>query len=153
MTRRESSTNDGVMENPVFTLEMQVRDYECDLQGIVNNAVYQNYLEHARHQYIRSLGLDFAQMHQESLDPVVFRIEMDFIKPLTSTDVFIVQLKVEKEGRLKFIFAQDIVKKLTGDPVLKAKVFTVFTQKGRPVPPPAPIAAVLEPVVPRGEKP
>ena len=35
----------------VFELKMSVRDYECDLQGIVNNAVYQNYLEHARHQF------------------------------------------------------------------------------------------------------
>ncbi|NLI24182.1 MAG: acyl-CoA thioesterase, partial [Bacteroidales bacterium] len=30
-----------------FELEMEVRDYECDIQGIVNNAVYMNYLEHA----------------------------------------------------------------------------------------------------------
>ena len=42
---------------PDFTLTLAVRDYECDLQGVVNNAVYQNYLEHARHQYLQSLGL------------------------------------------------------------------------------------------------
>ncbi len=35
-----------------FELEFTVRDYECDLQGIVNNAVYLNYLEHTRHQYL-----------------------------------------------------------------------------------------------------
>ena len=29
----------------VYEMEMMVRDYECDMQGIVNNAVYQNYLE------------------------------------------------------------------------------------------------------------
>ena len=29
----------------VFEVVMTVRDYECDIQGIVNNAVYQNYLE------------------------------------------------------------------------------------------------------------
>jgi len=28
-----------------FKVDFEVRDYECDLQGIVNNAVYQNYLE------------------------------------------------------------------------------------------------------------
>ncbi|MBU2223338.1 MAG: acyl-CoA thioesterase, partial [Gammaproteobacteria bacterium] len=31
----------------VFSVDFKVRDYECDMQGIVNNAVYFNYLEHA----------------------------------------------------------------------------------------------------------
>ena len=47
-----------------FELTLDVRDYECDLQGLVNNAVYQNYLEHARHQYLASLGLSFARFHE-----------------------------------------------------------------------------------------
>lgn len=35
----------------IFELEMQVRDYECDMEGIVNNAIYQHYLEHTRHEF------------------------------------------------------------------------------------------------------
>ena len=31
-----------------FTLEIVVRDYELDSEGIVNNAVYLHYLEHTR---------------------------------------------------------------------------------------------------------
>ena len=31
--------------NYIYELEMKVRDYECDLQGIVNNANYQHYLD------------------------------------------------------------------------------------------------------------
>lgn len=40
-----------------------VRDYECDLQGVVNNAAYLNYLEHARHEMLRLSGIDFAELH------------------------------------------------------------------------------------------
>ena len=45
-----------------FSLNLKVRDYECDMQGIVNNAVYQRYLEHARHECLLSRGLSFAEM-------------------------------------------------------------------------------------------
>ncbi len=43
-------------------LEFSVRDYECDLAGMVNNASYLNYLEHARHQFLKGRGIDFAQL-------------------------------------------------------------------------------------------
>ena len=43
--------------NYIYELEMKVRDYECDLQGIVNNANYQHYLEHTRHEFLTSVGV------------------------------------------------------------------------------------------------
>ena len=42
--------------NYIYELEMKVRDYECDLQGIVNNANYQHYLEHTRHEFLTSVA-------------------------------------------------------------------------------------------------
>ena len=56
-------------------LEFVVRDYECDLQGMVNNANYLHYFEHARHQWLESLGIDFAALHKDGIDMVVVRIE------------------------------------------------------------------------------
>lgn len=44
------------MAQYVYELEMKVRDYECDLQGIVNNANYQHYLEHTRHEFLTMTG-------------------------------------------------------------------------------------------------
>ena len=52
----------GIMEY-VFELTMKVRDYECDLQGIVNNANYQHYIEHTRHEFLLTRGVSFADLH------------------------------------------------------------------------------------------
>ena len=54
-----------------FSLNLKVRDYECDMQGIVNNAIYQHYLEHARHEYLLSHGLSFAEMTRQGIVIVV----------------------------------------------------------------------------------
>ena len=35
-------------QNYLFSIDLKVRDYECDLQGVVNNANYQHYMEHTR---------------------------------------------------------------------------------------------------------
>ena len=45
----------------IFELEMQVRDYECDMEGIVNNANYQHYLEHTRHEFLAASGIPFIE--------------------------------------------------------------------------------------------
>ena len=95
---------------PDFELTADVRDYECDLQGVVNNAVYQNYLEHARHKYLQSRGLSFAAFHRQGQDLVLTRAEIDYKAPLQSGDRYTVKLRIEKESRLRFRYVQDIYK-------------------------------------------
>lgn len=119
----------------VFEIEMMVRDYECDMQGIVNNAVYQNYLEHCRHEFLHSVGLDFDQLCKSGIDAVVTRIEIDYRRSLKSRDVFIVKLGMHKQGRLRFVFDQAIVRKTDGEAVLEAEVIGVLTRGGKPMSP------------------
>ena len=119
----------------VYETEMMVRDYECDIQGIVNNSVYQNYLEHCRHEFLHEVGLDFAQMHADGIDAVVTRIEMDYKLSLKPRDVFTVKLGMHKLGRIRFVFDQAIFRKSDGNAVLEAKVTAVLTRNGRPIAP------------------
>lgn len=84
--------------NYIYELPMKVRDYECDLQGIVNNANYQHYLEHTRHEFLLSAGVSFAGLHEQGVDPVVARINMAFKTPLRSGDEFVSKLYMKKEN-------------------------------------------------------
>ena len=121
------------MRSYSFTLPMSVRDYECDMQGIVNNSVYQNYLEHARHEYLKKVGIDFKAYAQQDINLVVVRAELDYKFPLESGDRFIVALNVAKESRLKFAFYQDIFREKDQKLILKAKITgTALNQRGRP---------------------
>lgn len=114
----------------IYELTLKVRDYECDLQGIVNNANYQHYIEHTRHEFLTSTGISFAKLHEEGIDPVVARLTMAFKTPLKSGDEFISKLYLKKEG-IKYVFYQDIFRKADMKPVLKSSVETVCVVNGR----------------------
>ena len=118
------------MEKYVYELRLKVRDYECDLQGIVNNANYQHYLEHTRHEFLSSEGVSFAKLHEEGVDPVVARLTMSFKTPLRSGDEFVSKLYIKKEG-IKYVFYQDIFRLSDMKVVVKAVVETVCVVNGR----------------------
>ena len=94
---------------PTFVYKMRVRDYECDLQGIVNNAIYQHYTEACRHEFIETKGIEFAELHERGIDVVVANLEMRFKTSLRPRDWFEVRLSMEKNG-LRYVFHQDIVR-------------------------------------------
>lgn len=117
------------MSQYIFELEMQVRDYECDMEGIVNNANYQHYLEHTRHEFLAASGIPFVEMRERGIDPVVNRIEINYKSPLRSRDRFVSKLYMRHEG-IKFVFYQDIYK-VSGELCIKAVVETVCISNGR----------------------
>lgn len=121
------------METYAYTCEMEVRDYECDLQGIVNNGVYFNYLEHVRHLYLKSIGIDFTEYAKNGINLVVVRSELDYKTSLTSGDRFLVGLNLVRESKLRFAFLQDIYRLPDEKPVLTARVIgTALNARGRP---------------------
>lgn len=118
------------MNKYIYELTLKVRDYECDLQGIVNNANYQHYLEHTRHEFLSSLGMSFAELHKQGVNPVVARIQIAFKTPLTSGDEFVSKLYLKKEG-IRYIFYQDIFRKSDHKIVVKATVEAVCVIDGK----------------------
>ena len=87
----------------IFTTEMEVRDYECDIQGIVNNANYLHFTEHTRHLFLKHTGLSFASLHEKGVDPVVARMTLQYKAPLQCDDVMVSKLWIEQEG-IRYVF-------------------------------------------------
>lgn len=121
------------MDKEIFTLDFKVRDYECDMQGIVNNSVYQNYLEHTRHEFLLSKGIDFAELARQKINLVVLRAELDYKQPLVSGDEFYVDVSVVQSSRVRFDFLQNIYRKRDQKLMLAAKITgTSVNERGRP---------------------
>ena len=114
-------------------LDFEVRDYECDMQGVVNNGVYQNYLEHARHEFLRSRGINFAELTAAGVNLVVVRAELDYKNSLVSNDHFVVRSSIRRVSRLRFEFRQDIFR-LPDETLMLAAIVTgtSLNQRGRP---------------------
>ncbi len=113
----------------IFELEMKVRDYEVDSQGIVNNANYLHYLEHTRHEFCEAVGVSFRQMQSRGIDPVVSKIEISYLTPLRLADRMRSCLWLERKGA-RFIFHQDIYD-MKGNMVVRALVNIVSLENGR----------------------
>src|SRR5512133_695691 len=122
-------------EKKIHELEFLVRDYECDLQGIVNNANYQHYLEHSRHEFLISKGISFYSLHNEGIDLIVTKVEIEYKHPLRSRDRFVITTDVQRQGNVRLVFIQDIYLLPDRKPVVHAKITGAATRKGRPVSP------------------
>lgn len=118
------------MSKYIFETKIEVRDYECDIEGIVNNANYLHYMEHTRHLFLREAGLSFAKMHEKGVDAVVARMNLQYKVPLRCDDVMISRLWIEKQG-VRYIFHQDIIREVDNKLSCRATVELVCLINGR----------------------
>ena len=114
------------LREPHFEITMEVRDHELDRFGVVNNAVYQNYLEHARHAFLASRGISLTHLLEEKFRPVITRIDLEYLLPLQSGDSFSVQLWLTRLTRVKFQFFQQIQKIPSMQSTTRAHVIGTF---------------------------
>ena len=118
------------MAKKVFEIEMKVRDYECDTQGIVNNANYLHYAEVTRHEFMESLGITFKECHEQRIDPVVSRADLRYKTSLTGGELFLSSLTVERKGA-KMFFRQTLRRKSDGAVCCEALIEAVLLVNGK----------------------
>lgn len=120
-------------DNKEYVIHMEVRDYECDMADGVNNSVYFNYLEHARHSMLKEGGIDFAELARKRIGLVVLKAELDFVRSLMSGDRFSVRSRLFRRSKIRFEFLQDIYRDADNQLMLRGKILGVSVgANGRP---------------------
>ena len=118
------------MKDYCFQLDFKVRDYECDLMGVVNNSIYLRYMEHTRHEYLETFGENIDALHAKGIDAFVARVDIKYKTSLRSGNRFLSCLNMKREG-IKLIFEQDIYRMPDGVLAATGRVETVLVENGK----------------------
>lgn len=105
-----------------FTLRVYYED--TDLAGIVYYANYLKFIERARSEWVRGLGIDQAKLRTEQgLVFAVRRVEADYLRPALFDDVLTVQTTLADHSGARLVLDQAV---LRGEQTLfKARVTLV----------------------------
>ena len=115
---------------------LKVRSYECDSYSHVNNAVYLNYLEYARYEFLKDVGFDYLKAVEAGYGTYISRIEIDYKKPAFTDNELVIKSKPIKKGAVSGTISQQIWR--GEELIVEAKVTWVFVNsKGMPVKIPA----------------
>jgi acyl-CoA thioester hydrolase len=114
----------------MFEVRFAVREYEVDSQGVVNHAIYVNYLEHARSFFLRAHGFEYVRLVEQGLYLMVAHMSFDFREPLRSGDEVLIRLRAERAGA-KLHFEQQILRGADEKVCVTAATHVVCVQGGR----------------------
>jgi len=97
-----------------FTTTVRVRSYELDSFGHVNNAVYLQYLEYARSEYLLQVGISFNDFKLWNAMPYVVRAEIEYKHSSRYDDELEITGWVSSWGKSSFVLSYEIYNRSAG---------------------------------------
>lgn len=123
--------------------EFPVRVYyeDTDMGGIVYHANYLRFIERARSDWVRGVGVDQNAMRESGLIYVVRRIEADYLAPAKFDEELLVTTSMLNLTPARMVLCQEVSR--DGKPLFRAEVTIVcITTGGKPARLPAEIRAL-----------
>jgi acyl-CoA thioester hydrolase len=92
-----------------FTFPVRVYWEDTDAGGVVYYANYLRFLERARSEWLRKIGIDQAALlRDERLQFVVVEANIRYHRPALFDDTLLVTLQIEERRGASVVFAQEI---------------------------------------------
>jgi acyl-CoA thioester hydrolase len=124
------------------TLPIRVYYEDTDMAGIVYYANYLRYIERARSDWVRGLGIDQNAMKAQGLVFAVRRVEADYLLPARLDDELVVETEVVQITGARLVMDQ--VVRRGKDRLFHAVVtVVVITDSGHPARMPANLRQML----------
>jgi 4-hydroxybenzoyl-CoA thioesterase/acyl-CoA thioester hydrolase len=91
-----------------YRLPLRVYMEDTDAGGIVYYVNYLKFMERARSEWLRQLGLDQQTLLDEGTQLVVYRLACHYAKPARLDDVLEISAHVINVGRCRMTFEQQV---------------------------------------------
>lgn len=99
----------------------RVRFDEIDMQGVVHHPQIVTYLEIARLEFWRQIGLSYRELRDDGFEFIVHDLHVEYLRPLVFEEIIEVTVTVRSLGRASFVLAYEI-RKETGLLAVKAEI-------------------------------
>lgn len=114
-----------------YTSELTVRTYECDSYGHVNNAVYLNYLEYGRMEYLHQIHFAYQKLVSEGYYLYITHIDIHYKSSAFLDDKLFIDVTPTMLRVVSGTFHQ-VVRKSDGTICAEADVTWASVKNGKP---------------------
>jgi acyl-CoA thioester hydrolase len=143
-SRQQSATQHSTLNTQHFSWPVRVYYEDTDLGGVVYYANYLKFLERARTEWLRALGVEQIVLAAEHRVVFVVRsIALEYLRPAAFNDELVVTVELEETGAGQILLMQRITRGAEELATARVRIACVNTATFRPVRIPSSLSGML----------